>query len=584
MEKYQNKYFPSGQSYLEHSLNTARFAASWRADEATICYLLLHKLTPEQIRKVLGRNSTFGRMARKIRRMIETHSMITQLPYVDGDYITGIRGNFTLQNYMDMLVLLAGNSQMMLGIFADGLEAVRTVHPQKEKIYRYQFAQHVLLPLARRLEAYEIVDQIANETFKFYNPSEFERVKEETESVLGNSYTETQKELEELRQEIIDILKEAGISNVVVQARVKSVYSIWEKVSSSRRPEYKDIASLNDILGMRLITKNVKEVSEQISLWVENISSGNFAKETDQEKGFTRIKFNFRDKNNRPWELVIISPEDFRRFEFGGIDEENIKIAIPHWIYKIGRTEEIDGVFVVDVPFILPRRRFRQSFITDRSKGAYSFSKNFRRLHRLIKGKLYVLYLYEKGEKRDLSVICLPADSIPADLASHLEIDGLGKDYAGLLRVYLVKHGENPLGEEKERLLLEEEPLRNADVVVLGKRKTEVDWQKIEEKARTLRARLIAKQMNAKIGQEWRESGRDILLRIYRRIDKRLRSKLIVFSRLKGLKNLDELYSAIGIGLVKEEDIFSYFKESRRRKVLIKAKDRVGLLRDITIV
>ncbi|MHB9154691.1 MAG: HD domain-containing protein, partial [Endomicrobiales bacterium] len=356
-ERYADTKFPSGESYLRHTLTVARNAAKWGADDVTIAAALTHKMPASFVKNIFGKKGVtkFRHVNRaaadRILEMTGKLAAISRLPYVDDSTVKDLRGGFALDNYMKLVVKLADDDQTMLLVFADKLQTFGKKVTKEEKEYQRQELEHLYVPLAMRLDSYDIAEDLRNGAFRLDNEDEYTRVREEIEGFLKMSYDEAELLLQSMKADIKRGLEEAGVRSPIVKARVKTPYSIWEKIHSSRRAGYDSLLLLKDIMGIHIVVEDadIAKSVEFLAGWLNNnrnfrsLLGENKPIESAENKGLNRYKYNFVDTGSRPYELCIFGARDYDLLQSGFIDETALKSPKPHWIYKLGaavRTEE----------------------------------------------------------------------------------------------------------------------------------------------------------------------------------------------------------------------------------------------------
>ncbi|MHB9155162.1 MAG: metallophosphoesterase, partial [Endomicrobiales bacterium] len=232
-------------------------------------------------------------------------------------------------------------------------------------------------------------------------------------------------------------------------------------------------------------------------------------------------------------------------------------------------------------------RETNQIFQTDNIHFSGRFSQNFNALKETLKDQVFVMF-YDDRQKR-LGVVALPEGAIPVDAAGHRDIDSLDAHYAGTEKLFLVKHGENPVGEEKPRYILNEnEPLRNGDIIALrqGTHPAVFPSAAVVRNAKTPRAILVsmlkARGKNPRPERLIEEGKKRIVKGGRVEPDPDLLPRLNLFRRAKGLKNIDELYMALAMDIVDADELLRYVSSTRGRVVEVIARESTDLLDDIT--
>jgi len=161
-----------------------------------------------------------------------------------------------------MLIAMAEDLRVVFIKLSDRLHNMRTLkfHPKKEKRDRIAMETlNIYSPIADRLSLYSLKNSLEEECFKILNIKEYRKIKEDL-SELSKSSMFFIKHAEE---EIEKLLKSAGISDYNIDFRIKSIYSIYNKMNRKWLDSFK---WLYDIFWIRIILNDVSECYKV--LWI----------------------------------------------------------------------------------------------------------------------------------------------------------------------------------------------------------------------------------------------------------------------------------------------------------------------------
>jgi len=135
---------------------------------------------------------------------------------------------------------------------ADRLHNMRTLQhlspERQQKIARE--TQEIYAPIAHRLGMGKVRGELEDLAFQYVDPISYNQVKEAIES----RRKEGEAFLAEVQKSIEGKLKEAGIQ-ARVEARIKRLYSIWQKLQRQRI----SVDQIYDMLALRVITQSVND-------------------------------------------------------------------------------------------------------------------------------------------------------------------------------------------------------------------------------------------------------------------------------------------------------------------------------------
>lgn len=241
----------SGEPYIMHPIAVAKIVCSEMGLGSTsICSALLHDVVEDTEYTVEDIRNMFGD---KIAQIVDG------LTKISGG-IFGEQTSAQAENFRKLLLTMSDDIRVILIKMADRLHNMRTLGsmlPAKqfkiagETLYLYA-------PLAHRLGLFAIKTELEDLSFKYEHPNEFEMISKKLE--------ETAPVREQLFQHFavpVDAkLKEMGL-NYEMKTRVKSVFSIWNKMETKKVP-FEDIY---DIYAVRIIFDPLPNVDEKNLCW-----------------------------------------------------------------------------------------------------------------------------------------------------------------------------------------------------------------------------------------------------------------------------------------------------------------------------
>ena len=157
-----------------------------------------------------------------------------------------------------ILVGLAEDVRVLYIKLADRLHNMRTnwaINPQKQK-QKAEETMSVLVPIAHRLGINSIKSELENLSLYYLKPDVYNDILEK----LNETVDELNDCLEEMKESLIELLTDAGIK-FEIKGRVKSVYSIYNKLSNG-----KEWNKIYDILALRIFVNEESECYQVIGL------------------------------------------------------------------------------------------------------------------------------------------------------------------------------------------------------------------------------------------------------------------------------------------------------------------------------
>ena len=178
--------------------------------------------------------------------------------------IFGDKASAQAENFKKLLLMMSDDIRVILIKICDRLHNMRTLDGQPPN-KRYKIAGETLYiyaPLANRLGLNNIKTELENLSFKFEHPEQY--------AVIEEKLASTQESRDELFEKFTAPIREAldkmGFQ-YQIKARVKSPYSIWNKMQQKQVT----FDQIYDILAVRIIFKPKKkeeEVNECFNIYV----------------------------------------------------------------------------------------------------------------------------------------------------------------------------------------------------------------------------------------------------------------------------------------------------------------------------
>ncbi|MDE5572378.1 MAG: HD domain-containing protein, partial [Muribaculaceae bacterium] len=315
----------SGEPYILHPIAVAKIASQEIGLGSTsICAALLHDVVEDTEYTVEDIEAHFGP---------KIAQLVSGLTKISGG-IFGDQASAQAENFRKLLLTMSEDIRVVLIKMADRLHNMRTLGsmaPAKQ----YKIAGETLYiyaPLAHRLGLFAIKTELEDLSFKYEHPEAYKRISEQiaqTEARRTAVYTDFAKP-------IIEKLREMGLQ-FEAKARVKSVYSIWNKMETKHIP----FEEVYDLYAMRIIfdcddPSKEKQICWQIYSAITDLYKIHPERTRDwlsspKANGYQALHLTVMGNDGNWIEIQIRS----RR-----MDEIAEKGFAAHWKYKIGDSDE----------------------------------------------------------------------------------------------------------------------------------------------------------------------------------------------------------------------------------------------------
>ena len=489
----------SGEPYIMHPIAVAQIVCNEIGLGSTsICAALLHDVVEDTDYTVEDIENIFGP---KIAQIVDG------LTKISGG-IFGDRASAQAENFKKLLLTMSNDIRVILIKIADRLHNMRTLGsmlPNKQ----YKIAGETLYiyaPLANRLGLYKIKTELENLSFKYEHPEEYAEIEEK----LNATAAERDKVFNDFTAPIRTQLDKMGLKYRIL-ARVKSIYSIWNKMQTKHVP----FEEIYDLLAVRIIfePRNVEEELNDcfdIYVSISKIYKPHPDRLRDwvshpKANGYQALHVTLMG-NNGQWIEVQIRSE-----RMNDVAEQGFAA---HWKYKEGGGSEDEGELEKWLKTI-------KGILDDPQPDAIDFLDT-------IKLNLFASEIFVFTPKGELKT--MPQNSTALDFAFSLHTD-IGSHCIGAK----VNHKLVPLSHK----------LQSGDQVEILTSKSQRVQPQWEVFATTARAKIAAilrkeRKANQKIGEELLS---EFLKKEEIRPEEAVVEKL---RKLHNFKNEEELLAAIG--------------------------------------
>jgi len=227
----------SGEPYIMHPIAVARIVCEEIGLGSTsICAALLHDVVEDTDYTIEDIENLFG---------VKIAQIVEGLTKISGG-IFGDRASAQAENFKKLLLTMSNDIRVILIKIADRLHNMRTLGSMLAS-KQYKIAGETLYiyaPLAHRLGLNKIKTELENLSFKYEHPEDYAEI----ENKLKATSQERNKVFDEFTAPIRIELDKMGLKYKIL-ARIKSIYSIWNKMQTKHVP----FEEIYDLLAVRVI-------------------------------------------------------------------------------------------------------------------------------------------------------------------------------------------------------------------------------------------------------------------------------------------------------------------------------------------
>ncbi len=491
----------SGEPYIMHPLAVAKIVCNEIGLGSTsICSALLHDVVEDTDYTVEDIENIFGP---KIAHIVDG------LTKISGG-IFGDKASAQAENFKKLLLTMSDDIRVILIKIADRLHNMRTLGsllPNKQ----YKIAGETLYiyaPLANRLGLNKIKTELENLSFKYEHPEEYQEIEEK----LAASAAEREEAFQSFTAPIRVQLDKMGLKYRII-ARVKSIYSIWNKMQTKHVP----FEEIFDLLAVRIIFDPRNEEEELNDCFDIYVSISKIYKphpdrlrdwvSHPKANGYQALHVTLMG-NNGQWIEVQIRSE-----RMNDVAEQGFAA---HWKYKEGGGSEDEGELEKWLRTI-------KEILDDPQPDAIDFLDT-------IKLNLFASEIFVFTPKGEIKT--MPQNSTALDFAFSLHTD-LGSHCIGAK----VNHKLVPLSHKLESG-------DQVEILTSKSQRVQPSWEVFATtaKARAKIAAILKKEQKS-FQKEGERILHDFLLEEELQADE---SNIEKLCKLHNMKTADDLYMAIG--------------------------------------
>ena len=490
----------TGESYFTHPVSVAQILSNLNLDLNTIITGLLHDVVEDCGVSISKISSIFGK---EVALLVDGVTKLTKLE------LQSDRSK-QAENFRKLFLATSNDIRVLLVKLADRTHNMRTIGGISDIEKRQKIAQETLevfAPLSERVGLIGLKNEMEDLAFAVVQP----QMRTSIMNRLSFIQDESKDILPLIIEEIRETLSKAGIKILEISGRVKSAFSIWQKMQRRNVP----MDQLSDIMAYRILVEKVEDCYSSLGVIHSKYPNvmGRFKDyiSTKKRNGYQSLHTDVIGPFKQKIEIQIKTLEMHKIAETG---------IASHWVYKqkIKDQEKINSRWVQDLVSIL-----------DQEQGPEDFLEN-------TKLEMYADKVFCFTPNGDL--IALPRGATPVDFAYALHSD------IGFACVGVKING-------KPRQLKTQ--LNNGDQVEILRSKNSTPNPEWENFVKTGRARAgIKKFIRQKSQDEFFNVGIAILQKYFRQIDKKFNLKSIS-KKLKNFEDLqtsksNEIFIAIGNG------------------------------------
>ena len=240
----------SGEPYIVHPVEVAKIVTSEIGLGAvSIACALLHDVVEDTEYTLEDIEHFFGE---------KIASIIDGLTKISG--VFDKRSSLQAENFRKMLLTLSDDVRVILIKLADRLHNMRTLEsmPTNKQLKIAGETIYLYAPLAHRLGLYSIKTELEDLSLKYRHPNVFNEI---ALKIKDNE----KKRQQEINRFSLPIIEKLGRNNIKfdINGRPKSIFSIWNKMQTKNIP----FEEVYDLMAIRIVFKPLNPEIEKAQCW-----------------------------------------------------------------------------------------------------------------------------------------------------------------------------------------------------------------------------------------------------------------------------------------------------------------------------
>ncbi len=333
---HDGQHRKSGEPYIAHPLETALFLADLRLDDQTIIAALLHDVVEDC---GVSLDEVCQRFGPGVSKLVDGVTKLTRMDIrlhnPDDDELSDVQDdpdNLYAENLRKMLVSMAEDIRVVLIKLADRLHNMQTLDALPED-KRRRIAQETLdiySPLAHRLGIWDIKWRLDDLAFRHLDEQKYRDISK----ILAAKRDEREEYVENVAAMLREELETFGVEGEVV-GRPKGIYSIYRKMQKYES-QGKELRDIYDLFALRVLVDNNADCYKALGLvhqlWHPIPGQFDDYIGNPKENFYQALHTTVICEGGAPLEVQIKTYELHQIAEYG---------VAAHWRYKEGKSRDL---------------------------------------------------------------------------------------------------------------------------------------------------------------------------------------------------------------------------------------------------
>ncbi|MBE6835923.1 MAG: bifunctional (p)ppGpp synthetase/guanosine-3',5'-bis(diphosphate) 3'-pyrophosphohydrolase [Ruminococcaceae bacterium] len=309
----------SGQPYIIHPIAVAKILAELGMDYQSVAAALLHDTVEDTDVTLDDIKNEFGN---DIASLVDGVTKLGKVPWIS-------REEQQAENVRKLLLAMSEDIRVIIIKLADRTHNMRTldfVAPQKRRDTALETLE-IYAPIAHRLGIRAIKEELEDRAIRFLDPIAYQDI----EKYVDNMTRSRGDFLKQIKENIYKRVS-SEVSNVIIEARIKSAHGIYRKMYMQQ----KSFDEIYDIFAVRLIVDSVIDCYNCLGIIHDMYKPlpGRFKDyiSTPKPNMYQSLHTTLLGKEGIPFEVQIRTKEMNHTAEYG---------IAAHWKYKDGVKDNV---------------------------------------------------------------------------------------------------------------------------------------------------------------------------------------------------------------------------------------------------
>ena len=312
-----------GDPYIIHPLQVATIVLeNMNLDATSVVCALLHDVVEDTDYTLQDMETHFG---------IKVAQIIDGLTKIED--VSGTVTSTQTENFKKILLTLSTDPRIILIKLADRLHNMRTLDamPVEKQQKISSETMYLYAPLAHRLGFYAIKSELEDLCMKYQDPGSYSFIEQKLKETEG----ERQQFIKDFIAPIRKLLDEKNIKAEIIY-RIKSIYSIWHKMSKKQIP----FEEVYDLFAIRIIVDVSPEFAKSECWTIYSLVTDIYHPNTERLRDWISIP---KSNGYQALHITVMSPQtpnnpkgrwvevQIRSKQMDDIAENGLAA---HWMYK----------------------------------------------------------------------------------------------------------------------------------------------------------------------------------------------------------------------------------------------------------